>query len=665
MKRTIQFLTTLLLLALLAACGAPAAEPASESAAVEAAPAEGTSEESTEETTTSAEGFPRTITDGQGRELTFDAPPERVIPYFNGSFGHLATLGIMPIATGANPEMLKDPIYLADGESIPRPMVDGTMWDIDLEKVASYEPDLIMAWNMDDVDASGGIASVYLPSSPDSLAGVQDELRNVASIFGMEEKVEEIVSAFNNRVDAYATLSEENADMTVMKLSILGDGQFSVATTSDPVCQMLDMIATCAWEDPTGGDGWGYDTSIEGVLSLDPDIIIFNSWVDDDVDGAREEVQNDSLFAELTAVKNEMVFSTPGYENPIASNLPAAQKVLDTYIPQFFPEAFPDGPLTDEQVADILGLEAAEPVEVAADGCEEGFRLFVHFGGETCIPADPQRIVTTQDQNGMLPLIELGVKPAGSAGNIREDGSFQFRRMEDYDTEGVEFIGSYWGDGNFESIAAVQPDLIVSHEYAEEYYDLHGEIAPTVMIQIFERPLSDALMEFADLAGRTAEAEALQAEYQARVDGLLEALGDRKETLSISLLTAGYESGGFGVMTDGGQAVGTVMWDLDLLRPDPQQVDTQYEEFSIETLSDHDADVVLVFTFSAEGQDPNFDAFMDSPLLAALNASQAEQIYVIDGLKTVGSAWGKMTTFVEELETILLDPDLDVDVVQE
>ncbi|MEM6428362.1 MAG: ABC transporter substrate-binding protein [Deinococcota bacterium] len=303
---------------------------------------------------TFAQDFPRTIIDGQGRELTFNAPPERVLPYYNGSFGHLATLGIRPVATGANPEMLGDDIYLEDGETIPRPMIDGTMWDLDFEKVASYEPDLIMAFSLDDVDTSGGIAPVYLPSRPSTLAGVQDELRNVAAIFGVEDKAEEVITTFNDRVTAYATVVEASADMTILKLAMVDDGQFSVATTGDPVCQMLDIVATCEWQDPTGGSGWGYRTSIEGVLALDPDLIILNNWADDDPEAAKAALADDPLWAELSAVQAGNVFSTPGYDNPIASNLPAAQKVLDTYMARFFPELFPDGPLTDEQIQEIL-----------------------------------------------------------------------------------------------------------------------------------------------------------------------------------------------------------------------------------------------------------------------------------------------------------------------
>lgn len=46
--------------------------------------------------------------------------------------------------------------------------------------------------------------------------------------------------------------------------------------------------------------------------------------------------------------------------------------------------------------------------------CTDGMRPFEHAAGVDCIPQNPQRIVTLQDQNGLLPLMELGVRPIAS-----------------------------------------------------------------------------------------------------------------------------------------------------------------------------------------------------------------------------------------------------------
>lgn len=333
----------------------------------------------------------------------------------------------------------------------------------------------------------------------------------------------------------------------------------------------------------------------------------------------------------------------------------------------------PPLPEIDDATRREFLIGAAGLLLVAPYGCGRGSgtgeassretRRFEHAAGVTEVPVRPQRIVTTTDQNALLPLLELGVKPVGSAGLVEEDGAKTFRRVEGFDTSDIEFVGSY-GQPNAEAVAAQNPDLIVGYELDEAYYDKLSQIAPTVLIQIFDRNLDEALLDFADLAGRTDRAEEFRAGYVRRVDSLLDRLGDRRDGLSVSVISAGDSSGQF-YRADVGQALGTVMANLDLPRPAPQRGEGDFEPFSMENLSKHDADVMLVVNYSEEGQDPNFRALVESPLYESLAAREAGQAYVIDGTETVGAAWARMGAFLGDLERILLDPNLDTSVVED
>ncbi|MEZ4730972.1 MAG: iron-siderophore ABC transporter substrate-binding protein [Caldilineaceae bacterium] len=305
---------------------------------------------------------------------------------------------------------------------------------------------------------------------------------------------------------------------------------------------------------------------------------------------------------------------------------------------------------------------AEEPQTSAASDCEAGFRPFVHTAGETCVPENPQRIVTTQDQNALLPLLELGIKPVGSAGLPLEDGNFIFRRVVDFDTTGIEFVGSY-GEPNLEAIALLQPDLIIGPPFQADIYDSLSAIAPTVLIDVHDRPLDEALLDFAALVNATAQAEALKAAYEAHVAEFLAALGDRREQITVSVITPGYESGQF-YNEAASQATGTVMQALGLLRPAPEQGPEPDREYrSIELLSEHAADVMIIVSYTGEEQDPLFDEFVNSSILNTLGVAQADQVYILDGLRVVGAGWSKMNTFIDELERILFNPALNVDVV--
>jgi len=66
------------------------------------------------------------------------------------------------------------------------------------------------------------------------------------------------------------------------------------------------------------------------------------------------------LWNELSAVRNDRVIFIPDYTNPTPQSLVGARVMLDELVPRIYPDLFPDGPLTDEDVRRILE-ERAQP----------------------------------------------------------------------------------------------------------------------------------------------------------------------------------------------------------------------------------------------------------------------------------------------------------------
>lgn len=305
----------------------------------------------------------------------------------------------------------------------------------------------------------------------------------------------------------------------------------------------------------------------------------------------------------------------------------------------------------------MLTLAGCSSPESSAEDSAET-RSIEHAAGTSVVPVDPQRIVTTTDQNALLPLLELGVVPVGSAGLLGEDGSTTFRRTSGFDTSDVEFTGSY-GEPNLEKVASLRPDLIVGYEYDDTFYDDLSGIAPTVLVSVFGQPLPDALMDFADAVGRTDEAEELREHYEQSIAELKDKLADKLDTLSVTIIYVS-EPGVFH-RVDSGQAMGSVMDDLGILRVEAQAADESDEApVSIEELPQRDADVILVVDFSDELDDAATKEFMATDLFQNLAATKAGQSLVIDGLTVVGAGWSRMEAFVDTLEETLVDADPDV-----
>lgn len=307
----------------------------------------------------SALAEPYTVTDGVGQELTLEGPPERVAVIGNGPYGHMASLGVVPSAVIANPEMIKDTeTYLEEGPDIF--WVGGDpWWEVDAELVAVHAPDLIITIRDSHVDLLSDIAPVFvLPADAASSDTGEPlayfELRAVGAALGQPDKADNVMEAFEQRIEAYAAMVPEQP--TALKMMQSASGGFAFSAVADPLCaHLLDRIVTCEWPHPPGVTDVDYPGTLEVALTLDPEVIVLaNNSQTQSHDEFLAMLDADPIWNELQAVKNDRVLFFEDYRNPIFSSVASGRKFLDTVIPAMFPETFPNGSLTDDEVAAAL-----------------------------------------------------------------------------------------------------------------------------------------------------------------------------------------------------------------------------------------------------------------------------------------------------------------------
>jgi len=567
-----------------------------------------------------SESFPVTVTDGLGRELTFEEPPQRVVAIYNGNFGNLATLGVRPVATLANDSMLADPRYFEDGESIPS--VAAAEGGIDLEAVAAAEPDLIIAFSIEEVQSMENIAPVYVPLDTNSLEGLYAETRQLGSILGVEDRAEAAISAFQDRLAAYQAITP--GDVSILLTSPEEDNLNSmwVRHGDSPDCRLLNEIAICDWENPTDDGGWSFQTTPETLLELNPDFIYYKSpW-----DGTHQElmdyVRGNPLWAATDAVQNDRLLYVEGYPNPIASSLIATTQLLDVFAPSLYPDLLSDGPLTDEQVQEILAdLEASEGTSA------DGFPVTVVDGldRELTFEEPPQRVVYLN--NGCIrALASLGVRPyALSAWAFAEgeefgdptwypgflDGVIQLRETELYVADP-------------EAVAEVQPDLIVA--YGQDMINQYEGIAP-VLSEFEVNTYQDSIenvRSYAQILGLQDEAEATIVRFEDRL-AAYRALSPR----DVSVLTLGMVSSQeYWVRTKNStdcsllNEVALCDWE------DPTDGQAWSYQTTNEGVLSLSPDVIYLMNWSSDTTtDELLNAFLADPLIAETNAAQNGRVY--------------------------------------
>lgn len=262
----------------------------------------------------------------------------------------------------------------------------------------------------------------------------------------------------------------------------------------------------------------------------------------------------------------------------------------------------------------------------------ENCRKVQHEMGETCIPLNPQRVITLSITI-LGNTLALDIKPFASSYVTSEPLPEYLRDRAD----GIESVGDL-GEPNLEKILLFKPDLILAHSRLQNIYQQLSYIAPTVILK-FPAPPPPWKQQFTELVNvldREETGKRLMSKYYQRIEKLKEALGDRRHKLQVSLVGIYQDT----KIVPYGESypAGTVIKDIGLQRPSGQRGDFYYtNSISEEQLSNIDADVLFFLVRRQKGgNESNFlEKLQQKPLWRQLKVFQKNQVYFVDG-----GTWG-------------------------
>ena len=258
-----------------------------------------------------AEAAPETITitslnaEREPVELEVPYDPQRIAILDMPSLDILDRLGLGDRVVGSATTTLEYLQAYAPGDTIANL---GTIKEADLEAVMACEPDVIFIGGRlsASYDALSEIAPVVFLST-DTEIGVVESVRNnattIASMFGLEAQVDELMAGFDARIEALAAFAEgKNAIVglcTSGSFNILGsDGRCSIISVEIGFDNLGDGDVTATH---------GNESSFELVVELDPDyMFVLDRDAAIGTDGAQ-------LAREI--VENELVMDTDVYKD--------------------------------------------------------------------------------------------------------------------------------------------------------------------------------------------------------------------------------------------------------------------------------------------------------------------------------------------------------------
>jgi iron complex transport system substrate-binding protein len=271
-------------------------------------------------------------------------------------------------------------------------------------------------------------------------------------------------------------------------------------------------------------------------------------------------------------------------------------------------------------------------------------KVFRGIFGQIEIPKYPQRVVVLDDHTFLDPVLALGVKPIGII-SCEPRCTEAFRGIPDKFVSDIASVGTLVGF-SIEKILILKPDLILADQASKNIYSLLSVIAPTIITDYYSvKDFKKRLRYFAEILGKSENAEKLLVEYQHQVQQLREKLSEKSKLATVSVL---YVQGSQIAVSDADTLPHSqIIRDLGLnLTQAHKQKSSDWTVLNIEALPEYDADYMFIIT-----SDKSL-SFLKQPIWSALKAVQNKRVYAVNW--DVGGPIGA-NRVIDDLEKYLVN----------
>ena len=289
---------------LLAACNVAASPSASRSPVASVPP-------SVEATPTPipATTYPVTLTDDEGREVTLDTEPQRIVSLAPSNTEIVCALDACDRIVGVNDyrDGFPDDV-LAALEDVPNV---ASFTGVDREAVVNIEPDLVLAAGNNltapaDVGALTELGFPVLVLYPESLDEVYADIERVGEALDAQAEAADVVTGMRDRVAAVTdAVAGEDRPRTFYEVSLFSGSIYTAGEGS-----FLASLIEIAGGDPILGDATTTAIQLEDLVAADPELILLGDAAYDPSITA-ESVARRQGWGEMTAVVEGRVIPMP------------------------------------------------------------------------------------------------------------------------------------------------------------------------------------------------------------------------------------------------------------------------------------------------------------------------------------------------------------------
>jgi iron complex transport system substrate-binding protein len=249
---------------------------------------------------------PGNIVDGLGRQVTINAVPQRIVSLAPSNTEILFALGLGDKVVG-------DTEYCNYPEAAKTKPKVGGFSTVDIEKVVSLKPDLVLATRIHDkttIPALENLGITVVALAPGSLNEVLDSIKLVGKITGQDKEAAELIKDLGARI-------EEITDKT-QNLSPEQRPRVFYVTWHDPLWTAGTGTLSNDVISHAGGQNIASDISgdktidLETVISRDPEVIIVSVGMGTGEDLPWQYIKSESRLKNTQALMNDRVYKIDG-----------------------------------------------------------------------------------------------------------------------------------------------------------------------------------------------------------------------------------------------------------------------------------------------------------------------------------------------------------------
>jgi iron complex transport system substrate-binding protein len=253
--------------------------------------------------------YPVTLTDDEGREVTLDAEPERIVSLAPSNTEIVCALDACDRIVGVNDfrDGFPDDV-LAELEDVPNV---ASFTGVDREAVVNVEPDLVLAAGNNltapaDIAALDELGYPVLVLYPESLDEVYANIELVGEALDAQPDAADVVAGMRDRVAAVEeAVAGEDRPRTFYEVSLFSGSIYTAGEGS-----FLASLIEIAGGDPILGDATTTAIQLEDLVEADPEIILLGDAAYDPSITA-ESVAERQGWGEMTAVVEGRVIPMP------------------------------------------------------------------------------------------------------------------------------------------------------------------------------------------------------------------------------------------------------------------------------------------------------------------------------------------------------------------